>query len=236
MATKNKLPLNVTIFLVILGLMGLFNIYSLYLYFAENFDILNFVLSLFYYGMPLVAIYLLITKKSYALIFTKIYVFFEAAYYLIIGILSVDYYYLIYAAPLVILSLLLLFGKSITAYYSDKKSKSEGFLFWAAISLIYPFIMPVYGLLFSIWGLRRDYKNKIIFIIGIILSVGMFAYNYFFGTPALTAYDSQCITYCTGIENATYYLVEADNITDAQICYCMDNDSAVISQLTLPIE
>ncbi|PIU60978.1 hypothetical protein COS83_05150 [archaeon CG07_land_8_20_14_0_80_38_8] len=187
MATKNKLPLNVTIFLVILGLMGLFNIYSLYLYFAENFDILNFVLSLFYYGMPLVAIYLLITKKSYALIFTKIYVFFEAAYYLIIGILSVDYYYLIYAAPLVILSLLLLFGKSITAYYSDKKSKSEGFLFWAAISLIYPFIMPVYGLLFSIWGLRRDYKNKIIFIIGIILSVGMFAYNYFFGTPAITS-------------------------------------------------
>lgn len=177
----------------------------------------------------------LLKKKPYAVKFTKIFLITTLILNVVISLIFSDFGS-IFSGSLyfVIWTLYLYKSKRVKHIYGNLKESNKGYQVWSILAIIYAFISPIYGLVFSIIALMNISKNRklkgfslsvialvmsvimILAFIGLILILGLIAY-----VPE--DIDISCADFCyESDENYAYYSTEYDLENDVYDCTCVD--------------
>lgn len=221
-------------------------IFQLYITFTEYTSILEIIEG---FGMAalfiLVGLFLL-KKKPYAVKFSKIVLITTLVTNIILLLLKE----IVFSPPFfispIIWALYLYKSKRVKVVYSSLKEAEKGFQVWSILGIIFSFMAPLFGIIFSIVALKNISKNKklkgmglsiISLIIGIVVFLISFGYYVLLGASfdyAPEDIEASCSDYCYNVESATRYFMEYSTKESGYICYCTDDASKIIDQKLYP--
>lgn len=225
------------LFFFVITIMILSPIYSLFLLFEEPFmTTFNYVEGLGMISTLILAGIFLINKKYYAVTFAKIVLIsmgINAIIYIFIGDYSISRT-LVYS---IIWFWYLSVSKRVKITYGKIKEPKKGKFIWPTLSIIYAFLSPLSGLLFSIVSLRKISKNRKLnglglSIIALIISIIVIIYFLFAG--AFSSYvpeevDLECNNYCYYLGGASTYIILPTVNSEIYNCVCTDSKGNEIS-------
>jgi hypothetical protein len=172
----------------------------------------------------------LLQKKSYAVLFTKLVLvgmFITTIIYLFLGEFET------FMNPIYPIIWFWYFSvsKRVKITYGKLKEPEKGNFVWPKLSIIYAFIAPMFGLIFSIISLNkiskhRNLKGLWLSVGALIISILVFVAFLFVGavsTYAPESIDIECNNICYDNPEATQYIALPTANIDAYNCVCMDD-------------
>ena len=188
------------------------------------------------------------SKKDYALHFAKI-VFIVAGLKTCVDIFITQQYLDI--VPYVVVLLYLFFSRRVKFVYETMEEKKEGYQIWPFLAIVYAFVAPIFGMVFSIYGIHHIFNRKKLnglWLAALALIISIALITSFYAGPFVMferqtpeeveqtiqekAHDEattrlkeiQCMQKCD-IEKADFYQFTSYDST----CYCL-TESEILSQ------
>lgn len=221
-------------------------IFQLFITFTEYTTILEIIEGL---GMAslfvLIGVFLL-KKKPYAVKFSKIVLITTLATNIILAFLGEIVFSPAYFISPLIWILYLYNSKRVKAVYGSLKETQKGLQTWPILGIIYAFIAPTFGIVFSIVGLINISRNRklngmalsiIALIIGIVIFLLSFGYYALLGASfdyVPEDIEMECSDYCYNVDSATQYFMEYSTSENGFMCYCLDDSSDIVEQKVYP--
>jgi len=185
-------------------------------------------------------------RKPYALLLGKIYLLLELVYVVVNQIFWYDTSIISYG--ILILGLVYLhLSERIEKTYFRSKEQPRGYPLWSILGIIYAFVAPLFGLVFSIIAIKRikeDRKIKglelsaaalVISIIVLLIHVSLGVLYMSYADSHSIEIEMMCNDYCWTIQPGSYYEIEYDEMDDTLNCLCYDNSENLLSQNALNI-
>ena len=180
----------------------------------------------------------LLQKKPYAVLFAKLVLigmFVTTIIYIFLGEFET------FMNPIypIIWFWYLSVSKRVKNTYGKLKEPEKGAFVWPKLSIIYAFIAPLFGLIFSIISLNkiskhRNLKGLWLSVGALIISILVFVAFLFVGallTYAPESIDIECNNICYDNPEATQYIALPTANPNVYNCVCMnDNNEEVFSQ------
>lgn len=178
----------------------------------------------------------LINKKYYAITFTKVVLismFLTALLYIFLE----DYTIIQSVFYSIIWFLYLSYSDRVKNTYDKIKEPKEGGFIWPKFAIIFAFLAPLSGLLFSIVSLRkiskhRKLKGMGLSITALIISIMIFVFFIFISSLSSYAPEEvelECYNYCYDLEYASMYMVLPTVDLDIYNCVCTDENENEVS-------
>ena len=187
------------------------------------------------------------TKKPYAVKFTKIFLITTLILNIANAVIFSDYSFVVQGTVYFIIWILYL-NKSerVKQVYGNLKETQKGMQIWTILSIIYAFLSPIFGIIFSIISLKRISKNHKLKGMGISIAaliIGIIIFLLYFGYGALMGanfdyvpedIEMECSDYCYYVDSATQYFMEYSTAKNGFMCYCLDDSSDIVEQKVYP--
>jgi hypothetical protein len=151
-------------------------------------------------------------------------------------------------------------SKKVKAIYSDIKHPKKGVSVWSNLAIVYAFLAPIFGIIFSIYSFSdmnryRSLKGKgrsiTALVISIVITLFIFAYPLIVDPDVefekeleridkitdynefIQIYEMACSDYCYDEDYAEQYYLEETEKKDTFTCYCLDAYDDVVSYRTI---
>jgi len=186
-------------------------------------------------------------KMPYAVKFAKVFLVTTLVINVIYAIVFSDFSDLIQGTVYYLIWIMYL-NKSerVKIVYGRLKEKKKGMQVWPILSIIYAFVSPTFGIIFSIISLRnisRNHKLKglglsiVALITGIVIFMVVIGYSALIGASfdyVPEEIEASCLDYCNNTPDATEYFMEYNTAEQGYICYCLNDYSDILGQKIYP--
>jgi hypothetical protein len=224
-------------------------IFNLFLIFSEyqSYMFIEIIENLSYISLFILAGIFLWTKKPYAVKFTKVFLIATLILNITNAVIFSDYSFVVQGTIYFIIWILYLNqSERVKQVYGNLKENQKGMQIWPTLSIIYAFLSPIFGIIFSIISLKRISKNHKLKGMGIsisalVIGIVIFLLSLGYGVLIGASFDyvpedieMGCSDYCYYVDSATQYFIEYSTVENGFMCYCLDDSLEDVEQKVYP--